>query len=70
MNGIKIFSLKELRQVKKYSQKQVANMLGTTQQVYSRYENGLNALPITHLIKLSKIYNVTTDYMLGLDRGD
>jgi len=68
-NGIKIFRIKELRQAKKYSQKQVADILGTTQQVYSRYENGANALPIIHLISLSKLYGVTTDYILGLDRG-
>ena len=47
-------------------QKEIADILGTTQQVYSRYENGINELPIHHLIVLSEFYNVSTDYILGL----
>ena len=43
-------------------------MLGTTQQVYSRYENGVNELPIRHLITLCRYYRVSADYVLGLKR--
>ncbi|HIU33009.1 MAG TPA: helix-turn-helix transcriptional regulator, partial [Candidatus Pullichristensenella excrementigallinarum] len=44
----------------------VAAVLGTTQQVYSRYENGINELPIRHLKTLCQYYNVSADYVLGL----
>ena len=57
--------LKELREDNDLSQKEVAAHLNTTQQVYSRYENGNNEMPIRHVITLSQFYNVSTDYILG-----
>ena len=41
--------LRELREKRGLKQSEVAQILETTQQVYSRYENGVNALPIHHL---------------------
>ncbi len=58
--------LRDLREDRDMKQKEIADILGTTQQVYSRYENGINELPIHHLIVLSEFYNVSTDYILGL----
>ena len=58
--------LRDLREDKDLHQKDIADILETTQQVYSRYENGINELPLHHLITLSKFYNVSTDYILGL----
>lgn len=58
--------IKELREDNDMTQSSVAAALGTTQQVYSRYENGQNELPIRHLIALAKLYNVSTDYILCL----
>ena len=58
--------LKVLREERELSQKEVANYLGTTQQVYSRYETGLNEIPVRQLIKLCELYNVSADYILGL----
>ena len=58
--------LRDLREDKDLHQKDIAGILETTQQVYSRYENGINELPLHHLITLSKFYNVSTDYILGL----
>ncbi len=52
----------------KISQKDVANLLGTTQQYYSEYENGNRKLPIEHLIKLCRFYGVSADYILGLPK--
>lgn len=65
---MKLYSerLRDLREDKDLKQKDLAEILETTQQVYSRYENGINELPIHHLITLSKFYNVSTDYILGL----
>lgn len=58
--------LRDLREDNDLKQKDVAEILNTTQQVYSRYENGLNEIPIHHLITLSNFYKVSTDYILGL----
>ena len=41
--------IRELREDRDLTQKEVAQYLGTTQQVYSRYENGENELPVRHL---------------------
>lgn len=60
--------LRELREDRDLSQKQIAALLQTTQQVYSRYEKGINELPIRHLITLCKFYRVSADYVLGLDK--
>ena len=59
--------IRELREDNDLSQQAVAEYLKTTQQVYSRYEKGINEMPIRHLIALCKFYNVTSDYILGLD---
>ena len=56
----------ELREERGLKQSDVAQILETTQQVYSRYENGVNALPIHHLITLCKYYHISADYILGL----
>ena len=60
--------LRELREDHDLSQKAVAAVLGTTQQVYSRYECGENELPIRHLITLCRFYAVSADYVLGLGK--
>lgn len=44
----------------------VAEVLDTTQQVYSRYENGQNEIPLHHIITLCKFYNISADWLLGL----
>ena len=60
--------LRELREDRDLRQAEIAAVLGTTQQVYSRYENGVNELPIRHLITLCRYYRVRADYVLGLKR--
>jgi len=58
--------LRDLREDKDLTQTDIANILGTTQQVYSRYEKGVNQIPIHHLVTLCKFYKVSADYILGL----
>lgn len=60
--------LRELREDRepKTTQKDIADLLGTTQQYYSEYENGKRPLPVEHLITLCKFYGVSADYILGL----
>jgi transcriptional regulator with XRE-family HTH domain len=60
--------LRELREDRDLKQSAVARILGTTQQVYSRYENGINEMPIRHLRALCEYYNVSADYVLSLKR--
>ena len=59
--------LKELREENNISQKEIAEFLNVKQNTYSQYETGKRQLPIDVLIKLSKFYKTTTDYILGLE---
>ena len=56
--------IRELREDCDMTQADIAQILGTTQQVYSRYEKGENEMPIRHLITLCRFYNVSADYVL------
>ena len=60
--------IRELREDRDIKQFTIARLLGTTQQVYSRYENGINEMPIRHLKTLCQYYNVSADYILGLKK--
>ncbi len=58
--------MRDLREDYDLTQQQVADILGTSQTMYARYERGANELPIHHLIKLCNYYRVSSDYFLGL----
>lgn len=58
--------IRELREDNDKTQSEVAEILGTSQTMYARYERGANELPVRHLIRLSNLYNVSSDYILGL----
>ena len=58
--------IRDLREDNDLTQQDIANVLKTTQQVYSRYEKGENELPIHHLVTLCKFFKVSADYILGL----
>ncbi len=57
--------LRDLREDKDLTQTDVAKILNTTQQVYSRYENGVNQIPLHHLMRLADFYKTSVDYLLG-----
>jgi len=57
--------LRELREDNDLTQVQVAEVLGTSQTMYARYERGANELPIRHLVTLCRFYNVSADYLLN-----
>lgn len=59
--------MSDLREDSDYSQTVVARELGISQTMYSRYERGATELPIRHLLALCRFYNVSSDYLLGLD---
>ena len=58
--------IRDLREDSDLTQKQVAAKLNCSQQVYSNYELGQRDIPTDILIKLSRLYNVSTDYILGI----
>ena len=57
--------IRDLREDKDLTQKQLAQMLGMSQAGYSKYETGENDIPTHILIKLADFYGTTTDYILG-----
>lgn len=57
--------LRELREDNDMNQTQLAAKLGMSQTGYSKYETGENDIPTTILIKLSRLYNTSIDYILG-----
>ena len=61
--------IRYLRERKGLKQEDIAKLLDTTQQQYSRYENGTE-MPYGLLIKLALFYNVSTDYILGLNKKE
>ena len=69
MNGMAyVRILRDLREDADKTQTQIAEVLGTSQTMYARYERGDNEMPIHQLITLSKYYGVSTDYLLGLSK--
>ena len=58
--------MRDLREDSDLTQQQVADVLGTSQTMYARYERGANELPIHHLIALCRLYGVSADFFLGL----
>lgn len=59
-----IQKIKHLRKAANLTQQDVARYLGTSQTMYARYERGASELPIRHLMKLSELYQCTTDQIL------
>ena len=60
--------LRDLREDNDKTQQEIADILGTSQTMYARYERGANELPIRHLITLCRFYKVTPDYILGFGK--
>lgn len=56
--------IRDLREDHDKTQTEIAEMLGTSQTMYARYERGASELPIRHLVKLADYYGVSTDYIL------
>jgi transcriptional regulator with XRE-family HTH domain len=57
--------IRDLREDKDITQKEMARMLNCSQQVYSNYELGQRDIPTDILIKLAKFHNTSIDYLLG-----
>ncbi|MDD5947654.1 MAG: helix-turn-helix transcriptional regulator [Oscillospiraceae bacterium] len=57
--------LRDLREDMDMNQTRVAELLHTSQTVYSRYERGYQTIPVEHLLILADFYGVSVDYILG-----
>lgn len=66
---VKLFCerLKALRLEKNLSQPELAKLINVSNGMISFWENGVNEPTITNLIKLSKLFDVSTDYLVGLE---
>lgn len=59
----------ELREEKKMTQTKLGNLLNVTPAAISKYENNKVALTDTTIIQLTEIFEVTSDYLLGLSQS-
>ncbi len=57
--------IRNLREDNDMTQKELAKRIGMSQTGYSKYETGENDIPTSILIKLSRLYNTSIDYLLG-----
>ena len=60
--------IKELRKENEMSQTQLANLLFVSQDTVSLWELGKSYPDIESVVKLTQIFNVTSDYLLGLEK--
>ena len=58
--------IKDLREDSDLRQEDVARLLNTSREQYSRWERGANEIPLHHMITLAKFYKVSLDYLAGL----
>ena len=58
--------LRGLREDNDLSQTEIAELLGTSQTMYSRYERGATEIPTRHLVVLCEFFNVSSDEILGI----
>ena len=61
--------LRECREDRDMSQRDIAKILGMPHTQYIRYEQGIRKIPVNHLVKLCLIYNISADYILELPKG-
>lgn len=59
--------LKECRQAKGLTQKQMAELIETTERAYQYYESGTRNPNLYTLVRISRILKVSTDYLLDND---
>lgn len=60
-----ISKIREIREDKDLSQSDIAKLLKTTQQQYSKYELGIRSIPLEKLDVLADYYDTSIDYLVG-----
>jgi transcriptional regulator with XRE-family HTH domain len=61
-----MYRIRDLREDRDLSQAEIAQVIKTTQQQYSKIELGKADISGEKLILLAAFYGVSTDYLLGL----
>ncbi len=59
--------IKKLRDDKQKTQQDIADVLGIARQTYNHYELQENIIPLKHLNNLANYYDVSIDYLFGLN---
>ena len=60
-------TIRSLREQAGYSQAGLAKKLGVTRSSVNAWESGLSAPTAVYIIELSKLFHVSSDFILGLD---
>lgn len=60
--------LKDMREDNDYKQSEIANYIKCDKDRYVKWENGVNAIPLEYVIKLSNFYNVSVSYLLNMTK--
>ena len=58
--------IRRIRVTRKFSQQQIASLLGISRRTYSDYEQGSLRIPLEHLLTLARYYDVGMDYLTGI----
>ena len=61
-----MYRIRDLREDRDYTQAQIAAVIKTTQQQYSKIETGKADISGEKLIRLAEFYGVSADYILGI----
>lgn len=60
--------LKSLRKINGMSREELGKMIGVSKQSIANYEQNINEPTLSNVIKISKIFNVTIDYLVGNEK--
>ena len=58
--------IRDMREDRDLSQREIGEAIGVPQRTYSHYENGQRVIPPEILIRLAQFHHTSVDYILGL----
>lgn len=61
--------IRDLREDKDLTQKDLAKVLNIQQKTYSQYELDQRKIPIDIIVNIARFYKVSTDYILGVEEN-
>lgn len=62
--------IRELREKKNLSQQKLGDMVGRSKSVISSYENNIKIPPLSVLVQMAVVFNVSLDYLVGIDKNE
>lgn len=65
-----LYNIKNLRISHNYSKTHLGKLTSYDRSVITRYENGEAKVSVAFIIKISKLYNVHSDYIVGIVAGN